>query len=42
MIEQAKTDWRASIANGFQNSAFSLPDGEDEYIPLPGDPDPGQ
>lgn len=41
-IEQAKAEWRASIAGGFKNTAFSLPDGEAEYIPLPGDPDPGQ
>ena len=39
-IEQAKADWRASIAGGFTSTVFQLPDGENEYIPLPGDPDP--
>ncbi len=41
-IEQAKADWRASIAGGWTNTPFSMPPGETEYIPLPGDPDPGQ
>jgi len=41
-IEHAKADWRASIAGQFQDTVFSLPEGETEYIPLPGDPDPGQ
>lgn len=40
-IERAKTDWRESIAAGFKNAAFSMPPGEDEYIPLPGDPEAG-
>jgi hypothetical protein len=40
-IEQARADWRASIAGGFQNTAFSMPPGENEYIPLPGDPEAG-
>lgn len=40
-IEQAKTDWRASAAAGFTDAVFALPPGEDEHIPLPGDPDPG-
>ncbi|XBQ15185.1 MAG: pirin family protein [Oceanicaulis sp.] len=41
-LEQAKSDWRASIAAGFDGAAFALPEGENEYIPLPGDPEPGQ
>lgn len=36
-LEQAKTDWRASAAGGWTDTPFTLPDGEDEYIPLPGD-----
>ena len=40
-IEQAKADWRASIAGRFENTAFAMPPGEDEYIPLPGDPEAG-
>lgn len=34
-LDQAKADWRASAAAGFQESAFSLPPGETEFIPLP-------
>lgn len=41
-IELAKDDWRASIAAGFTAAAFSMPPGETEYIPLPGDPEPGE
>ena len=41
-IDQAKADWRAAIAAGFEGAAFAMPPGESEYIPLPGDPDPGQ
>ncbi|MFW6300196.1 MAG: pirin family protein [Oceanicaulis sp.] len=40
-IEQAKSDWRASAKAGFSGAPFSLPEGEAEYIPAPGDPDPG-
>lgn len=40
-IEQARTDWRASIAGGFKNTPFALPLGEREWITLPGDPQPG-
>lgn len=36
-LEQAKADWRASAASGWQNTPFTLPEGEDDYIPLPGD-----
>lgn len=39
-IEQAKADWRASAEAGFHDTVFALPQSEDEYIPLPGDPDP--
>ena len=39
-IERAKADWRASIKGGWTNTPFAMPPGEDEYIPLPGDPDP--
>jgi redox-sensitive bicupin YhaK (pirin superfamily) len=35
-LEQAKEDWRTPAENGWQNTPFSLPDGEDDYIPLPG------
>lgn len=41
-IEQAKADWRASIAGGWTDTPFSMPPGEHEYIPLPGDPEPDQ
>tara|TARA_R110002072_G_scaffold151470_6_gene300819 strand:- start:1420 stop:2304 length:885 start_codon:yes stop_codon:yes gene_type:complete len=34
-IEQAKADWTASAAAGFENARFRLPDGETEHIPLP-------
>ncbi len=40
-IEQARADWRASIAGEFKNTPFALPPGEHEHIPLPGDPDTG-
>lgn len=36
-IEQAKADWRASAEGGWKDTPFTLPEGEDEYIPLPGD-----
>ena len=36
-IKQAKADWRASAAGGWIDTPFTLPDGDDEYIPLPGD-----
>ena len=41
-IEQAKADWRASIAGDWTGTPFAMPPGENEYIPFPGDPDPGQ
>ena len=40
-IEQAKADWRASIAGDWTDTPFTMPPGEDEYIPLPGDPEAG-
>ncbi len=36
-LEQAKADWRASIAGNWQDTPFRLPPGENEFIPLPGD-----
>lgn len=36
-LEQAKADWRASAAGGWTGTPFTLPPGENEYIPLPGD-----
>lgn len=41
-IENAKAGWRQSIAKDWKETPFSMPPGENEYIPLPGDPDPGQ
>ena len=41
-IEKAKSDWRASIAGGFKDTYFHMPVDEHEYIPLPGDPEPGE
>jgi hypothetical protein len=34
-LEQAKADWQASAAGGWQDTPFTLPEGEDDYIPLP-------
>lgn len=34
-IEKAKTDWQNSCESGFENSYFSLPAEETEFIPLP-------
>ncbi len=34
-IDQAKADWRASAAGNWRDTPFTLPEGEDEYIPLP-------
>ena len=39
-IEQAKADWRASIAGGWTATPFAMVPGERDYIPLPGDPEP--
>ncbi len=36
-IDRAKRDWRESAEAGFHGSVFSLPPGEDEFIPLPED-----
>lgn len=34
-LEQAKADWRASAEGGWINTPFTLPEGEEDYIPLP-------
>lgn len=34
-IEQAKADWQASIDGNWQDTPFSMPPNEDEFIPLP-------
>ena len=36
-IETAKADWTRSAEAGFRDSAFALPPGETEFIPLPAD-----
>ena len=36
-LEQAKADWRASAEGGWTDTPFTLPDGESEFIPFPGD-----
>ncbi len=36
-IEQAKADWRESAMGNWTDTPFTLPHGEDEYIPLPED-----
>ena len=36
-LEQAKRDWRASAAGGWTDTPFTLPEGEEDYIPLPGE-----
>ncbi|MAK62136.1 MAG: hypothetical protein CMK09_14285 [Ponticaulis sp.] len=38
-IDQAKQDWRASIAGNWVDTPFAMPPNENEYIPLPGDPE---
>ncbi|KPP83262.1 MAG: Pirin-related protein [Oceanicaulis sp. HLUCCA04] len=40
-LEKAKEDWRTSAAGGWDRTPFTLPPGENEYIPLPGDDLPG-
>ena len=35
LIDQAADDWRASIEGGWQDTRFSLPPGETEWIPYP-------
>ncbi|MEL6753704.1 MAG: pirin family protein [Pseudomonadota bacterium] len=35
LIDQAKADWRASIDADWWGERFTLPDGEEEWIPLP-------
>ena len=34
-LEQAKADWTASAAGNWTNTPFTLPEGEEDYIPLP-------
>jgi len=34
-LEKAKSDWRASAEGDWKNTPFTLPEGEDDYIPLP-------
>jgi len=34
-IDRAKANWRASTKNNFEDTFFSLPPGETEFIPLP-------
>jgi len=36
-LDQAKADWRASAQGNWTDTPFTLPEGEDDYIPLPGD-----
>lgn len=36
-IERAKENWRSSAENNFNDTYFSLPSGESEFIPLPED-----
>ncbi len=36
-ISKARDDWRASIAGGFQDTVFRLPETECDFIPFPGD-----
>ncbi len=36
-LEKAKSDWRASADGGWTDTPFTLPDGEVDFIPLPGD-----
>ena len=38
-LEQAREDWRASVAGNFEDTYFGMPPGESEYIPFPGDPE---
>lgn len=43
-IEKAKADWRLSAERWWTDAPFAMPPNENEYIPLPGDPqiDPPQ
>lgn len=36
-LDQAKADWRASINGEWTDTPFTLPPGESEFIPYPGD-----
>ncbi|MEM1106779.1 MAG: pirin family protein [Pseudomonadota bacterium] len=35
LIEAAKRDWQNSAENGWRNTRFTLPEGEQDYIPSP-------
>ena len=39
-LAKAASDWRASIAGGFDGTWFTQPPHETAWIPLPGDPQP--
>ena len=41
LIDAAKRDWWQASATGFEQGRFRLPPGEQEHIPLPGEPPPG-
>ncbi|MGF1456535.1 MAG: pirin family protein [Alphaproteobacteria bacterium] len=36
-VARARDDWRASIAGGWRDTVFRLPDTEQDFIPFPGD-----
>lgn len=38
-LAQARQDWRDAAARGWKGTAFTLPPGEDSFIPLPGEGD---
>ncbi|MEO0467239.1 MAG: pirin family protein [Pseudomonadota bacterium] len=35
ILEAARNDWAASAASGWEGTRFTLPEGEDEFIPYP-------
>ncbi|MEO1553235.1 MAG: pirin family protein [Pseudomonadota bacterium] len=35
-LAKAKADWTASAAGGWRDTPFTLPEGEEDYIPFPG------
>ncbi|MEO0817736.1 MAG: pirin family protein [Pseudomonadota bacterium] len=35
LLEQAKSDWQASIDGNWERTPFAMPEGETEWIPLP-------
>jgi redox-sensitive bicupin YhaK (pirin superfamily) len=40
LVQAARDDWRAAIANGFTAGRFRLPPDESRWTPYPGDPQP--